>query len=61
MDGGPPEVSDPPPTRGRRRVERTTPVTVESEAVEEVAEVEEVEVDPRAKTHGAEEVQVPST
>ena len=55
MDGSPPEVNDPPPTRGRRRVARTTPVTVESEAVEEVAEAE-VEVELRAKTHGAEEV-----
>ena len=55
LDGTPPEVNDPTPTRGKRRNVRTTPVTVESAAVEEV---EEAEVEPHTKTHGAEEVRL---
>ena len=54
MDGSPTEVNDPPPTVEEvAEVARTAPVTVESETVEEVAEVE---VELRAGTHGAKEV-----
>ena len=59
MDGSLTEAHDLPPTVEEvAEVVRTTSVTVESEIVEEVAEVvvAVVEVEPHAGTHGVKEV-----